>query len=186
VGEQQRQRARTATFSLHHVQYMTRDLSTLLTQSVEPALKSAGVKHTPVLQYSFQPVAGHASVPARPEVHRPSIAIQPAAELAQRIGGQPRTLLNDSQTPVIVHATHPDMPPRSSELQTRGTPWQPSANGDAYYPRRRATYPPQERVSEGIEDRTLFAATGLSASPPPPASIAEGAVLRRPLWPVTE
>jgi hypothetical protein len=59
VGEQQRQRARIATFSVHRVQYMTRDLSTLLPQSVESTSKIVGVKHTPVLQEGFQPVACH-------------------------------------------------------------------------------------------------------------------------------
>ena len=107
MGQQQRQRAWTATFSVHHVQCMTCDVCPLLTQSVEPELKSAGVKHTPILQEGFQPVAGHASLPTRPEIHRLSIALQPTAELAQRIDGEPKTLLNDSQAPVVVHVTHP-------------------------------------------------------------------------------
>ena len=64
MGEQQRQRARTATFSVHHMQCLTRDVSTLLAQRVKSELKSVGVKDTPVGQESVQPVAGHASVPA--------------------------------------------------------------------------------------------------------------------------
>src|ERR1022692_395937 len=105
MGQQQRQRAWTATFSVHHVQCMTCDVCPLLTQSVEPELESAGVKHPPVLQEGFQPVAGHASLPTRPQIHRLSIALQPTAELAQGIASQLRWLLNDSQAPVIVHAT---------------------------------------------------------------------------------
>jgi hypothetical protein len=82
VGEQQRQLAWTSSYCVDHVRCMTCDLSTLLTQSIEPDLKSAGVKNTPVLQEGFQPVARHASFPPRPEVDGRSIASQPAAELA--------------------------------------------------------------------------------------------------------
>ena len=49
---------------MHHVQRLTRDLGTLLAQSVEPELQRAGVKHTPVLQEAGQPVARHASIPS--------------------------------------------------------------------------------------------------------------------------
>lgn len=110
MGEQQRQGARTATFSVHHMQRLSRDLGALLAQGVEPELKPVGIKDTPVLQEGVQPVARYASLPALPEVCGFSIAVQPAAEHAQRIGGQPTTLLNDSRSPIILHATHPDMP----------------------------------------------------------------------------
>jgi hypothetical protein len=64
VGEQQGERAWPATFSVHQVQSVTRNLSTLLAQGVEPELKRVGVKGTPVLQKGVQPVARHASIPA--------------------------------------------------------------------------------------------------------------------------
>ena len=108
MGKQQRQRVRTATLSVHHVQCVTRDLSTLLAERVEPELKRVGVKDTPVLREGLEPVAGHASLPARPEVCGLPIAVQPEGQLAQRIGVQATTILNDSRSPVIVHVTHPD------------------------------------------------------------------------------
>jgi hypothetical protein len=64
VGEQQGERGWPATFSVHHVQSVTRNLSTLLAQGVEPELKRVGVKGTPVLQKGGEPVAGHASISA--------------------------------------------------------------------------------------------------------------------------
>jgi hypothetical protein len=114
VGEQQRQRARTATFNVNHVQCATPDFRTLLTQSVEPALKGVGVKHTPILQKSVQPIGRDASVPARSEVHGPSMAVEPAAKFEQRVRGQLMALLNDSQAAVIVHAAHPDTAHRAA------------------------------------------------------------------------
>jgi hypothetical protein len=108
VGQQQRQRAWTATFNVHHVQCDTSDLDTLLTQGVEAQLKCVGIKDTPVLQEAVKPAARHASVPGRPKVRGLSRGVQPTAQLAQRIGGQQTTLLNDSQAPVVVHTTHPD------------------------------------------------------------------------------
>jgi hypothetical protein len=64
VGEQQGKWAWPATFGVHQVQSVTRNLSTLLAQGVEPELKRIAVKGTPVLQKGVQPVAGHASIPA--------------------------------------------------------------------------------------------------------------------------
>ncbi len=87
MGEQQRQRARTATFGVYHVQRVSPDLGALLAQSVEPELKSVGVKHTPVRQEGVQPVAGTPRSQLAPRSAELSIAVQPAAELAQRIGG---------------------------------------------------------------------------------------------------
>src|SRR5450759_4586477 len=101
------------------MQRVSRDLGTLLAQGVEPELKRVGVKGTPIRQEGVQPVAGHASLPARPDAHRRSIAVQPAAELTQRIGGQPTTLLNDSRSPVILHATHPDMRYQPADVRSR-------------------------------------------------------------------
>jgi hypothetical protein len=43
--------------------------------------------------------ARHASVPGRPKVRGLSIAVQPTAQFAQRIGGQPTTLVNDCRPP---------------------------------------------------------------------------------------
>ena len=110
VGKQQRQRPRTATFHVHHVQCMPRDLSTQLAQVVEAELKSIGIKGSPVLQQGVQPLARHASLPARPEVWGLSIIPQPAAELAQPIGRQPATLLNNRHATGIAHLSHPDTP----------------------------------------------------------------------------
>jgi hypothetical protein len=106
VGEQQRERAWPATFSVHQVQSVTRNLSTLLAQGVEPELKRVRVKGTPVLQKGLQPIAGHASIPAWTEVSGLPVAIEPAAELSQCIGVQSTAFLNDSHAPVIVHASH--------------------------------------------------------------------------------
>jgi hypothetical protein len=64
VGEQQGKRAWPATFSVHQVHSVTRNLSTLLVQGVEPELKRVGVKGTPILQKGVQPAAGDASIPA--------------------------------------------------------------------------------------------------------------------------
>jgi hypothetical protein len=86
---------------------VTSDFSALLAQGVEPALKSVGVKDAPVSQQGVQPVARDASLPALPEVDGFSMAVQPVAERAQRIGGQPTALLNDSQSAVIIHAADP-------------------------------------------------------------------------------
>jgi hypothetical protein len=58
---------------------VTSDFNALLAQSIEPALKSVGVKHAPISQQRVQPVARDASLPASPEVDRLSIAVQPAA-----------------------------------------------------------------------------------------------------------
>jgi hypothetical protein len=64
VGEQQREGAGPATFSVHQVQSVTRNLSTLVAQRVEPELKRVGVKGTPIFQKGVQPIAGHALIPA--------------------------------------------------------------------------------------------------------------------------
>jgi hypothetical protein len=69
VGEQQRQLAWTSSYCVDHVRCMTCDLSTLLTQSIEPDLKKRRCqKHASPPQEGFQPVARHASFPPRPEV----------------------------------------------------------------------------------------------------------------------
>ena len=85
---------------MHH---LTIDVDTLLTQCVEAALKRIRLKRPPVRHQGLEPVAGHASLPARPEHNGPAIAIQPAAELVKRFGGQLRRLFNDSQAAVIGH-----------------------------------------------------------------------------------
>jgi hypothetical protein len=84
---------------------VTSDFDALLAQSVEPALKSVGVKPAPISQQGVQPVARDASLPAFPEVDGLSIAVQPVAKRAQRIRGQPTALLNDSRAAVIIHAS---------------------------------------------------------------------------------
>jgi hypothetical protein len=86
---------------------VTVEFDALLAQSVEPALKSVGVKDAPVSQQGVQPVARDASLPPLPEVDGLSIAVQPVAKRLQRIGGQPTALLNDSQSAVIIHAGDP-------------------------------------------------------------------------------
>jgi hypothetical protein len=86
---------------------VTSDFNALLAQSVEPALKSVGVKHAPIFQKGVQPVARDAALPVPPEVDGLSVAIQPAAKHAQRIGGQPTAFLNESQSAVIIHAADP-------------------------------------------------------------------------------
>jgi hypothetical protein len=86
---------------------VTSDSNALLAQSVEPALKSVGVKDAPISQQGVQPVARDASLPAPPEVDGLSTAVQPVVKRAQRIGGQPTALLNDSQSAVIIHAGDP-------------------------------------------------------------------------------
>jgi hypothetical protein len=43
---------------------VTSDFDALLAQSVEPALKSAGVKDAPISQQGVQPLARDASLPA--------------------------------------------------------------------------------------------------------------------------
>jgi hypothetical protein len=92
---------------VHQVHDVTSDFDALLAQSVEPALKSVGVKDAPISQQGVQPVARDASLPALPEVDGLSIAVQPVAKRAQRIGGQPTAFLNDSQSAVIIHAADP-------------------------------------------------------------------------------
>src|ERR1700753_794266 len=91
---------------------LTRDLDTLVTQRVELELKSAGVIGTPVLQESTQPLAGHTSLPPRPEAGGPAVVGEPPAELDQRIGSQPTTLIIDPQSRVLIHTPHRPMPPR--------------------------------------------------------------------------
>jgi hypothetical protein len=86
---------------------LTSDFNALLAQSVKPALKSVGVKYAPISQQGVQPFARDASLPAPAEVDGLSIAVQPVAKRAQRIGGQPTALLNDSQSAVIIHAADP-------------------------------------------------------------------------------
>ena len=81
------------------------DFDALLGQSVEPSLKIVGVKHAPISLEGVQPVARDASLPALPEVDGLSIAVQPVAKRAQRLGGQPTALVNDSQSAVIIHAS---------------------------------------------------------------------------------
>jgi hypothetical protein len=86
----------------------TRELSTLLAQTIEAQLKRVGIEATPILQESVKPSARHASVPGRPKIRGASMAVQSMPQVAQRIGLQPAPLVNDSQARVIVHATHPD------------------------------------------------------------------------------
>jgi hypothetical protein len=89
------------------VHEVTFDFNALMAQSVEPSLKSVGVKHAPISQQGVQPVARDASLPAPAEVDGLSIAVQPVPKRAQRIGGQPTALINDSQSAVIIHAADP-------------------------------------------------------------------------------
>jgi hypothetical protein len=66
---------------------MTFYFNALLAQSVEPSLKSVGVKHAPISQQGVQPVARDALLPAPPEVDGLLMSVQPVAERAQRIAG---------------------------------------------------------------------------------------------------
>src|SRR5947209_12530041 len=87
VGEQQRQRARTVTFDVHHMQTLPAvDLGAKLTQSVKPVLKIASVKAAPIFEEPSKPIGRNAKVPARPEVGREAGVGEPASEVAQRIG----------------------------------------------------------------------------------------------------
>jgi hypothetical protein len=91
------------------VHEVTFEFNALLAQSVESALKSVGVKDAPISQQGVQPVARDASLPAPAEVDGLSMAVQSVAKRAQRTGGQPTALVNDSQSAVIIHAAVPEV-----------------------------------------------------------------------------
>jgi hypothetical protein len=105
MSEQQRPWARTATFNAHDVQRLLCEFDAQLGERVQLQLKSIRIEVAPVLHEGVQPNGGDSAVPPGANIRGPSIAVQPATELAQRTGVQSTTLLDDLHVPVVVHAT---------------------------------------------------------------------------------